>query len=157
MAALEVGTKAPDFGLKNTDGQTTALSDILAEGKYVVLAFYPAAWSSVCGDEMSLFQEFQEEFGRLNARTVGISVDNIDASRSWAQSKGITFPLLSDFWPHGAVAEEFGVLRDDGLAERALFIVDPEGVIRYSYVSPIKENPGVDGLFDALDDLQGGK
>lgn len=153
MAALAVGTKAPDFELASQDKSPVRLSQMLKEGKNVVLAFYPAAFSSVCGDEMALFQEFQDEFARLNARTVGISVDNTHANQAWAESKGITFPLLSDFWPHGAVAQKLGVFREDGLAERALFIVDPEGVIRYSYVSPIAENPGVDRLLEALEAL----
>ena len=153
MAALAVGAEAPEFEVKATGGATFRLSDALKEGKHIVVAFYPAAFSPTCGDEMTLFQEFQEEFARLNARTVGISVDNVWSNQAWADSKGITFPLLSDFWPHGAVAERFGVLRQDGLTERALFIIDPDGVIRYSYVSPIKENPGVDRLIEALEAL----
>jgi len=153
MAALEVGAKAPDFALKATGGTTFRLSEALKEGKSIVLGFYRAAFSSVCGDEMTLFQEFQDEFARLNARTVGISVDNTWSNEAWADSRGITFPLLSDFWPHGAVAEKFGVFGEDGLPERALFIIDPKGVIRYSYVSPAAQNPGVDGLLEALEEL----
>ena len=153
MAALQVGANAPDFELKAIGDKTVRLSELLQEGKNVVLAFYPAAWSPVCGDEMSLLQEFADEFERLNALVVGISVDNTWAIQAWAESKNLNIPLLSDFWPHGAVAEKYGVLRDDGLAERALFIIDPQGSIRYSYVSPITENPGVDRLFEALEGL----
>ena len=133
------------------------LSDLLEEGKYVIMAFYPAAWSPTCGDEMALFQEFLDEFERLNAKLVGISVDNVWAVQAWAENKGITFPLLCDFHPKGAVAEQYGVMRDDGVSERALFIVDAEGTVQYSYVSPIAENPGVDRLFEALESLQKGE
>ena len=157
MAALEVGTKAPDFELKAAQGDNVRLSDLLAEGGYVILAFYPAAWSPTCGDEMTLFQEFLDEFEALNAKLVGISVDNVWAVQAWAESKAITFPLLCDFHIKGAVAEQYGVMRDDGVTERALFVVDPEGTIRYSYVSPITENPGVDCLFDVLEELEEGQ
>ncbi len=157
MAALEVGTKAPDFDLKAAQGDNVRLSDLLAEGRYVILAFYPAAWSPVCGDEMTLFQEFLDEFEALNAKLVGISVDNVWAVQAWAESKGITFPLLCDFHPKGAAAEQYGVMRDDGVSERALFIVDADGIIQYAYVSPIAENPGVDRLFEALESLQKGE
>jgi len=158
MPALQVGSKAPDFELQGTGDRAVRLSDLLREGKYVILAFFPAAWSPVCGDEMSIFQEALDEFERLGAKIVGISVDNTWSSQAWARSKGITFPLLSDFHPKGAVANKYGVLRDDGIAERALFIVDTQGVIRYSYVSPILESPGADRLLDALEQMKvGGK
>ena len=154
MAALEVGTKAPGFELKAAQGDSVRLSDLLGEGKYVILAFYPAAWSPTCGEEMTLFQEFFDEFERLSAKVVGISVDNVWAVQAWAKSKSITLPLLCDFHPKGAVAEQYGVMRDDGVSERALFIIDGQGVIRYSYVSPIADNPGVDRLFDVLEELE---
>ena len=154
MTALESGSRAPDFELKTARGDIVELSDFLEEGKYVIMAFYPAAWSPVCGDEMTLFQEFLDEFEALNAKLVGISVDNVWAVQAWAETKGITFPLLCDFHPKGAVAQQYGVMRDDGVSERALFIVDPEGIIQYSHMSPITENPGVDRLFGALESLQ---
>ena len=157
MTALESGSMAPEFELKTAQGDIVGLSDFLEEGKYVIMAFYPAAWSPTCGDEMTLFQEFLDEFERLNAKLVGISVDNVWAVQAWAENKGITFPLLCDFHPKGTVAELYGVMRDDGVSERALFIVDPEGIIQYSYVSPIAENPGVDRLFEALESLQKGE
>lgn len=157
MTALESGSSAPDFELKTALGDIVKLSDFLAQGKYVIMAFYPAAWSPVCGDEMTLFQEFLDEFERLNAKLVGISVDNVWAVQAWAENKGITFPLLCDFHPKGVIAEQYGVMRDDGVSERALFIVDPESIIQYSYVSPIAENPGVDRLFEALESLQKGE
>ena len=157
MTALESGSRAPDFELRTARGDIVELSDFLEEGKYVIMAFYPAAWSPTCGDEMTLFEEFLDEFKRLNGNLVGISVDNVWAVQAWAESKGITFPLLCDFHPKGTVAHQYGVMRDDGVSERALFVVDPEGIIQYSYVSPIAENPGVDRLFEALESLQKGQ
>ena len=156
MTALQSGSKAPDFELKTAQGDIVALSDLLEEGKYLIMAFYPAVWSPTCGDEMTLFQEFLDEFKRLNSNLVGISVDNVWAVQAWAENKGITFPLLCDFHPKGTVAELYGVMRDDGVSERALFVVGPEGIIQYSYVSPIAENPGIDRLLDVLENLQEG-
>jgi len=154
MPALEVGAKAPDFELTDTEGKKVHLYDVLKEGKPVILAFYPAAFSPVCGDEMSLFQETLGEFERLGARIVGISVDNYWSVAAFAKAKGIKYPLLSDFHPKGAVARKYGVMRDDGIAERALFIIDPGGTVRYSYVSPILENPGADRLLEALEQMR---
>ena len=153
MTVLAVGAKAPNFELKATGGEMVSLSELLSAHKYLVMVFYPAAWSPVCGDEMALFQEFLDEFERHGAGAVGISVDNIWSIEAWAESKGISFPLLSDFQPKGAVAANYGVMRDDGLSERALFIVDAAGVVRYSYVSPLTENPGVDGVLEALESI----
>jgi len=155
MTALAVGQKAPDFELKAIDEKITSLTDLLDEGKYLILAFYPAAWSGPCGNEMNLFNEVLEEFEKLNAKLVGISVDNFFSIKAWADEYGFKFTLLSDFHPKGEVAKQYGVLRDDGVAERALFIIDPEGIVRYSYVSPILENPGADRLFEALEKLNG--
>jgi len=154
MSALGVGEKAPDFTLKSLDGEEVKLSDLLHKGENLVLAFFPAAWSSVCGSELTLFQEVQDEFTRLNAKVIGISEDNYYSLKAWADAKGLKFPLLSDFHPRGAAAKKYGVLRDDGLAERALFILDPDGFIRYSYLSPIGQNPGADRLIDALEKMQ---
>lgn len=157
MAALQVGAKAPDLELMAQGKVPTKLSDLLTEGKNLIIAFYPAAWSPVCGDELTLFQEFLQEFERLNAKVVGISVDNVWSIGAFAESKGITFPLLSDFHPKGEVAAKYGVMRDDGVSERALFIIDPKGIIRYSYVSPLRENPGIDRLIDALEKMEQGE
>jgi len=150
MAALAVGAKAPDFSLKTNAGDTLQLQDLLKQHRYVVLAFYPAAWSPVCGDEVAVFQEVLGELQALGAGIVGISVDNTWSTEAWADAKGISFPLLSDFHPKGAVAKKYGVMREDGITERALFIVDADGIIRYSFVSPILENPGAAGVLEAL-------
>ncbi len=155
MPALQVGANAPDFELKASGGRTIRLSELLKEGKRVIIAFYLAAFSSVCSDEMSVFQEALDEFSRLGANLIAISVDNIWSVEAFAKAKGITYPLLSDFHPKGAAAAKYGVMNDKlGLAERALFIVDPQGIVRYSYVSPMPENPGADRLLDALEKMQ---
>jgi peroxiredoxin (alkyl hydroperoxide reductase subunit C) len=155
MPALEVGTQAPDFELKASGERTVRLSELLKEGKNVIVAFFPAVFSPVCGDELSVFQEALDEFERVDARVIAISVDNIWSVDAFAKATGITFPLLADFHPKGAVAERYGVMNSElGLAERALFIVDPQGVIRYSYVSPMLENPGADRLLDALEQMR---
>jgi len=154
MQPLKVGDQAPDFELAGTGDRKFRLSEVLQEGKAVVLAFFPAAWSSVCGDEMSLFQEVQSDFDRLNARLFGISVDGTSTLDAWAQSKGLTFPLLADFHRQGAVGDAYGVRLKNGMDGRALFVIDPGGVIRYSYLSPPDKNPGADGVLDALEKLR---
>lgn len=154
MNALEPGSKVAGFELPTGPDESVKLSEALDQNDYTIVAFYPAAWSPVCGDEMAIFEAALEEFHRLGAGIVGISVDNIWANMAWADAKGISYPLLSDFEPKGAVAASFGVMRDDGVTERALFILDREGSVVYSYVSPILENPGADGLLDALEALQ---
>jgi len=103
MSALQVGARAPDFELKATGDTTVRLSELLKQGKHVVIAFYPAAFSPVCGDELSLFQEARDEFARLNAQVIAISVDNVWSADAFAQAKGIAFPLLADFHPKGEV------------------------------------------------------
>lgn len=155
MAALQEGAKAPDFTLEGSTGRFT-LSQALKEHRFVILSFFPLAFSPVCTDEMAVFQEAQEEFERLGAMVVGISVDSHYVQQEFAKKTGVQFPLLADFHPKGAVAQQYGVMRDDGIAERALFIVDSEGVVRYSYVSELRVNPGADRLLEKLEELQGG-
>jgi len=155
MAALEVGAKAPDFALEGGVAGSFRLSEAVKRSRFVVLAFYPLAFSPVCTEEMSLFQEILEEFTELGAQVVGISVDSKYAQQAFAESKGITFPLLADFHPKGVVAQQYGVMREDGVAERALFIVDAQMVVRYSFVSELRKNPGADRLLEALEGMQG--
>ena len=155
MAALKVGDEAPDFELKNAQGEPVRLSELVKKQLYTILAFYPAAFSSVCTNELNLFQETTSDFQELGAAMVGISVDNVYAQREFAQQNGLGFVLLSDFHPQGQVAASFGVLQDDGMADRALFILDQRLRVRYSYVSERKVNPGVDGLLAALEGLKG--
>ena len=150
--ALPAGTQAPPFALHSTPDQKLSLDDL--RGKPVILAFYPADWSPVCGDQMGLYNEVLPEFHRAGAQLVGISVDGVWCHAAFAETRKLHFPLLADFEPKGAVARDYGVYRAaDGTSERALFVLDGEGVIRWSYVSPLGINPGADGILDALDKL----
>jgi peroxiredoxin len=149
---LPPGTEAPDFALHSTPDQTVSLAD--ARGKPLILVFYPADWSPVCGDELALYNELVPEFHRFHAALAGISVDGPWCHIAFAHDRKLRFPLLSDFEPKGAVARAYGVYRQhDGVAERALFVIDAEGVIRWSYVSPVGVNPGADGVLKALEAL----
>jgi peroxiredoxin len=152
-SALTAGTAAPDFTLKSTPDQAVSLSDF--RGQPVALAFYPADWSPVCGDQMALYNEILPEFQNLGAELVGISVDGVWCHTAFARDRKLRFPLLSDFEPKGAVARAYGVFREgDGVTERALFVIDGEGNIQWSYVSPIGVNPGAAGILTALEALQ---
>lgn len=147
---LQAGTAAPNFALNATPDQKLALSDL--EGKPVVLAFYPADWSPVCGDQMTLYNEILPEFRKHGAELLGISVDGVWCHGAFAQSRHLRFPLLADFEPKGAVAKKYGAYRDsEGVAERALFVIDKRGSIFWSFCSPIAVNPGADGILDALE------
>jgi peroxiredoxin len=152
--ALSAGTPAPDFALHSTPDQTVSLRDF--RGKPVVLAFYPADWSPVCGDQLALYNEILPEFQRRGAELIGISVDGVWCHCAFAEARHLHFPLLADFEPKGAVARAYGAYRQqDGFAERALFVIDGAGVIRWSYVSPVGVNPGADGILTALDAMAG--
>jgi peroxiredoxin len=150
---LSPGTKAPDFTLNVTPDQKLSLRDL--RGRPVILAFYPADWSPVCGDEMALFNEILPEFQKYGAEVVGISVDGAWCHAAYARHNNIHFPLLADFEPKGAVARSYGAYREgEGVCERALFVVDPEGKVFWSYLSPIAVNPGADGVLQALEDMK---
>jgi peroxiredoxin len=150
--ALKAGTPAPQFELNSTPDQRVALSDF--RGHRLVLAFYPADWSPVCGDELALFNELRDEFARHDATIAGISVDGAWCHAAFREHQHYHLTLLSDFEPKGDVARQYGVYRQkDGVSERALFVIDEEGVIRWSYVSPIGVNPGADGILKALEDM----
>lgn len=147
--ALPAGTAAPDFSLKSTPDQSVALSDL--RGKPVVLVFYPADWSPVCSDQLGLYNELLPEFSEFDAQIIGISVDGIWCHLAFSKARKFHTPLLADFEPKGAVARLYGVYNEiTGEAERALFVIDSEGVIRWSYVSPVGINPGADGILKAL-------
>jgi peroxiredoxin len=148
--ALGAGAQAPDFELKSTPDQSVRLSDF--QGRPAILAFYPADWSPVCTDQMALYNEILPEFERFQAALFGISIDHAWCHIAFAQSRNLHFPLLADFHPKGEVAQAYGVYDDGiGMSERALFVLDGEGVIRWSYVSPIGVNPGADGILTALE------
>ncbi len=152
-SALPPGTSAPDFTLHSTPDQSVSLSDF--RGQPVILAFYPADWSPVCGDQMALYNEVLPEFRRFNAELIGISVDGVWCHAAFAKDRNLHFPLLADFEPKGTVAKRYGVYRrPDGTSERALFVLDAQGIIRWSYVSPVGINPGADGILTALEALK---
>ena len=149
---LPAGTVAPDFRLHVTPDQTLALSEL--RGKPVILAFYPADWSPVCGDQMALYNEVLPEFQKFGAELLGLSVDGVWCHRAFAENRHLHFPLLADFEPKGAVAQLYGAhRRADGFSERALFVIDKSGIIAWNYLSPVAVNPGADGILQALEDL----
>lgn len=149
---LQLGTPAPDFALKSTPDQTASPREF--RGRPVILAFYLADWSPVRGDEMALFNEILPEFHRHGAELLGISVDGVWHHPAFAHDREPRFPLLADIEPKGAVAKRYGVYREqDGAAGRALFVLDAEGIIRWSYLSPVGLNPGADGILAALEAL----
>jgi peroxiredoxin len=149
---LQPGVPAPDFALKSTPDQTVSLAEL--RGNPVILAFYPADWSPVCGDQMSLYNEMLGEFRRFGATLVGVSVAGVWCHAAFAKDRKLHFPLLADFEPKGAVARAYGAFRaSEGVSERALFVIDKGGVIRWSYVSPVGVNPGADGILAALEAL----
>ena len=149
---LAPGTRAPDFTLHVTPDQTLSLQEL--RGRPVILAFYPADWSPVCGDQMALYNEMLSEFQRYDAELVGISVDGAWCHDAFAKDRHLHFPLLADFEPKGEVARKYGAYREsEGVTERALFVIDKNGVITWSYRSPVAVNPGADGILQALEEL----
>jgi peroxiredoxin len=171
-SALGPGVPAPEFKLRSTqslrpDRETSApgfklqtlppdrfisLSEL--RGRPVILVFYPADWSPVCGDQVALYNELLPEFQRFNAALLGVSVDNYWSHLAFAKDRKLRFPLLSDFEPKGAVARSYAAYRlQDGISERALFVIDVDGTVRWSYISPLDVNPGAEGVLDALEAL----
>jgi peroxiredoxin len=149
---LPPGEEAPDFELSATPDQKVLLSEF--RGQPVILAFYPEDWSPVCSDQLALYQAVLPEFRKFNAELIGISVDSVWSHLAFAKDRNLHFPLLSDFEPKGEVARTFQVYRaNEGTAERALFVIDADGIIRWSYVSPVGVNPGADGILRALEAL----
>lgn len=152
MPALSAGTTAPDFKLNSKPDEQLSLSSL--RGKPVILCFYPADWSPVCGDQVVLYNQVLPEFKQYNAQLLGISVDGVWCHKAFAENRKLKFPLLADFEPKGEVARKYGVYRNkEGITERALFVIDSNGIIRWSYVSPIEVNPGADGILQALESL----
>jgi len=146
------GTQAPDFTLHVTPDQTLSLNEL--RGRPVILAFYPADWSPVCGDQMALYNEMLAEFQKYGAELLGISVDGVWCHDAFLRDRHLHFPLLADFEPKGEVARKYGAYRrSEGVTERALFVIDKDGVITWSYRSPVAVNPGADGILEALEKL----
>jgi peroxiredoxin len=154
-SVLAPGTPAPDFALPSTPDQKVSLAEF--RGRPVILAFYPEDWSPVCSDQLALYQELLPEFRRFDAELVGISVDGIWCHLAFAKDRNLHFPLLADFEPKGEVSRAYGVYRSaDGTSERALYVIDSDGIVHWSYVSPVGINPGADGILRALEELQEG-
>jgi peroxiredoxin len=149
---LSAGSPAPDFSLHVTPDQKLSLSEL--RGKPVILGFYPADWSPVCGDQMALYNEILPEFQKFGAIFVGVSVDGVWCHEAFAKDRHLQVPLAADFEPKGEVARAYGAYRsEEGVCERALFVIDQKGVIDWSYLSPVAINPGADGILEALKNL----
>lgn len=149
---LSAGVMAPPFTLNAAPDKAISLADL--RGKAVILAFYPADWSPVCSDQMALYNEILPEFRKMNAELLGISVDSFWCHSAFSKNRNLQFPLLADFEPKGAVSKAYGVYQEKGgVSERALFVIDKSGKIAWSYLSPITENPGADGILEALENL----
>jgi mycoredoxin-dependent peroxiredoxin len=151
--AVAVGAEAPDFELKDQHGQTVRLSSFRGD-KNVVLVFYPWAFSSVCGGELNDMQQHLTDFENDEVALLTVSTDSIYAQRTFADSRGFTFPLLADFWPHGAVADDYGVLHPDiGVAVRGTFLIDKSGIVRWSVTNGIGDARNLDDYRLALAEL----
>lgn len=149
---LEKGTKAPDFKLFASPDETVSLTDF--KGKNLILAFYPADWSPVCSDQMALYNEMLKYFAKYDAEILGVSVDGKWCHQAFAESRNLHFSLVADFEPKGEVSKKYGVYNEEeGRSNRALFVIDKEGTIAWSYLSPAAVNPGADGILDALESL----
>jgi len=151
---VKVGERAPDFTLPSISGEKISLRQY-REKKNVVLSFVPAAWTPVCSDQWPGYNIAKEMFDQHEAILLGIAVDNLPTLFAWTNQMGkLWFPVLSDFWPHGKVAKTYGVLRSDGTAERALFVIDKKGIIRYIDVHDINKRPPLEDLMGALEKLK---
>lgn len=153
---LNPGTVAPDFELYATPDQKLKLSEL--RGKKVVLVFYPADWSPVCSDELTIYNEAAKLFEKYNAQVVGVSVDSKWSHTAFSEQHHYHFPLLADFEPKGKVAQLYESYdEENGLCKRSIYLIDEEGKIVWNYLSPVGVNPGVDGVLDALDQLKNDK
>ena len=151
-SVLGPGKIAPNFSLNSTPDQKVSLNDF--RGQPVVLAFYPADWSPVCTDQLSLYAMVMPEFKKFNAELLAISVDNIWSHLAFAKDRKLNFPVLADFEPKGVVSRKYGAFKEKiGESARALFVIDDKGIIRWSHLSPDGVNPGADGILSALESL----
>jgi peroxiredoxin len=147
---IKVGSKAPDFALKDQNGKAVRLSGLA--GKKVLLSFRPLAWTAVCHDQMRALEENHAQFDELNTLALGIGVDSMPSNKAWAESMGIkNTRLLSDFWPHGAVAKAYGIFREsDGFSERANILINERGKVIFAQTYPIAQQPDVEEILEAL-------
>lgn len=151
---LKIGDRAPDFTLPAVSGKKIGLSQFRGK-KNVVISFVPAAWTPVCSDQWPGYNIANSIFEKNDAILLGITVDNIPTLFAWTNQMGkLWFPVLSDFWPHGAIADQYGVLRLDGKSERALFLIDKKGIIRYIDIHDINRRPDLEVLVKELEKLQ---
>jgi peroxiredoxin (alkyl hydroperoxide reductase subunit C) len=151
---VKVGDPAPNFSLPSISGEKVSLSQFRGK-KNVVLSFVPAAWTPVCSDQWPGYNIAKDLLNQYDAILLGITVDNIPTLFAWTNQMGqLWFPVLSDFWPHGAVAKRYGVLRSDGVSERALFVIDKKGIIRYIDVHDINRRPPLEDLMSELEKLK---
>ncbi len=149
---LGPGRKAPNFSLNSTPDQKVSLKDF--RGQPVILAFYPADWSPVCTDQLSLYAMVMPEFKKFNAELLAISVDNIWSHLAFAKDRKLNFPVLADFEPKGDISRKYGAFKEKiGESARALFVIDEQGIVRWSHLSPDGVNPGAEGILSALDQL----
>ncbi len=150
---LKVGDAAPDFSLPDIAGEKLSLSSFLGK-QNVVISFVPAAWTPVCSQQWPGYNIAKALFDKNNCILLGITVDNVPTLYAWTKQMGqLWFPVFSDFWPHGAVAQKYGVLREDGVSERALFVIDKTGIIRYIDVHDINDTPKLEDLIKELEKL----
>ena len=154
---IKVGSKAPDFALKDQNGKTVKLSGLA--GKKVLLSFRPLAWTAVCHDQMISLEETHAQFDELNAVALGIGVDSVPSNKAWAEALGIkNTRLLSDFWPHGEVANAYGILREkDGFSERANILIDEKGKVVFARTYPIAQQPDIEEILESLQAKGSGK
>jgi len=151
---LKAGMEAPDFTLPSLSGEKVSLRQFRGK-KNVVISFVPAAWTPVCSDQWPGYNIAKNLFEKNNTMLLGITVDNIPTLFAWTREMGdIWFPVLSDFYPHGAVSKKYGVLRTDGVSERAIFIVDKKGIIRYVDVHDINKRPPLEELVREMEKLE---
>ncbi|MFH1975304.1 MAG: peroxiredoxin [Pseudomonadota bacterium] len=154
MLNVKAGDMSPDFTLPSLSGERISLSDFRGK-KNVVISFIPAAWTPVCSDQWPGYNLARSFFDENDAIMLGITVDNLPTLYAWTNQMGkLWFPVLSDFWPHGAVADIYGVLRTSGVTERALFVIDKEGIIRYAVVGDINKRPELGALVMELKKLK---
>lgn len=150
---VEVGSPAPDFSLKNQDGALVSLTDFTGK-QAVLLVFYPFAFSGICTGELCSVRDDLSTFQNDDVQVLGVSCDTTWALKAWSQQEGYEFPLLSDFWPHGAVSESYGVFSSDlGFAFRGTFLIDAEGVVRFAEQNGPGDARDQQGWRDALKQL----
>ena len=154
MAALTPGTPAPDFKLKNFDGREVSLSQFRGK-KNVLLAFFPLAFTPVCSCQIPSYRDDLGRFESLDCQVVAIGISSVPAHKAWVDSLGgVNIPVLADFYPHGDVARKYGVLREEGFPERSLFLIDKQGVVRYSRVHELKMQPDNSAILEEIKKLR---